>query len=49
MVDHVGNPVRLSTNADDTESNAFYRRLGFRLTGRKMASNGVLMNSWERA
>lgn len=49
LVEHVGFPVRLSTNVDNEGSNAFYRALGFRLTRREVSKSGHLKNVYERA
>lgn len=47
LVEHVGRPVRLVTNADNFASNAFYSALGFVLLGRKPKKNGDMKNVWE--
>jgi ribosomal protein S18 acetylase RimI-like enzyme len=40
-------PVRLKTDADNTESNAFYQRLGLKLYGRAVTKKGKPLNGYE--
>lgn len=48
LLDAVGVPVRLKTNAGNRESNAFYRASGFRLMGVTLTKKGKPMNVWEK-
>lgn len=40
LVEHIGCPMELKTDADNAESNGFYRHLGFKLAGQKTSKNG---------
>ena len=35
LIEHIGFPMELKTDADHAESNAFYRKLGFKFAGQK--------------
>ena len=40
LMEHMGGPMELKTDADNEESNAFYLRLGFMCVGQKASNNG---------
>jgi ribosomal protein S18 acetylase RimI-like enzyme len=40
LVNHLGRPIALKTDADNTVSNAFYTALGFTLMGQTYSQNG---------
>lgn len=48
LVEAVGFPCQLKTDADHYESNAFYKRLGFRNVGVVMSKSGKAMNVYHR-
>jgi ribosomal protein S18 acetylase RimI-like enzyme len=47
LLDYIGRPVNLKTDADNEESNAFYRALGFVLLGRKTTAKGKPVNIYQ--
>ena len=48
LLEAVGNPVILKTNADHEESNAFYRAQGFTLVSRSAGRDGRPLNHYQR-
>lgn len=49
LIFHIGFPMELKTDADNEESNAFYRRLCFTHVGQKRSKNGKkLFNIYRR-
>jgi len=48
LVDAIGRPITLKTDADNAESNMFYESCGFSLVGRVKARSGKLMNVYQR-
>jgi ribosomal protein S18 acetylase RimI-like enzyme len=40
LLNHIGYPMNLKTDADNAESNEFYRRCGFTCVGQKMSKSG---------
>lgn len=47
MIDSIGRPITLKTDADNAESNLFYEACGFLLVGRVKARSGKLMNVYQ--
>lgn len=48
LVEHVGLPCELVTDAGDPVSNAFYVRLGFARVGQKQGGDGTLKHIYRR-
>lgn len=48
LLAQVGLPVDLKTDADNPESNAFYRALGFSLVGTKLTKSGKPVNIYTK-
>lgn len=49
LVEHIGFPQRLKTDASHAESNAFYRKLGFQLVLTTQSKDGnKLLNHYEK-
>lgn len=46
LLEHVGRPTRLKTDAGHAESNAFYQRLGFVMYDQVQARDGKLLNCY---
>jgi ribosomal protein S18 acetylase RimI-like enzyme len=47
LMDRVGRPVTLKTNADNEPSNRFYERLGFAVVAHVNTRDGKLMNVYQ--
>ncbi len=47
LLDKIGRPLELKTNADSPESNTFYRSYGMTCVGQKTAGNGKLLNIYQ--
>ncbi len=48
LVDFIGAPMLLKTDADNIASNAFYASLGFFLLGEKFTKSGKRVNVWKK-
>lgn len=48
ILSHIGSPISLKTDADNLESNSFYRSLGFICLGQKFTSSGKKVNIYEK-
>lgn len=48
LMDKIGYPMSLKTDADNKESNEFYKRLGFVWLGAKYTKSGKLVNVYVR-
>ena len=47
LLDYMGTPMLLKTDADNIESNAFYKKWGFVLLGSKFTKSGKKVNVWK--
>lgn len=47
LMEHVGRPVELKTDAASEESNAFYLKLGLHCVGRMTGGSGKIMNFYQ--
>lgn len=47
ILEHIGRPIELKTDADNQESNAFYRRMGLVCVGQKTGGSGKVMNVFQ--
>lgn len=48
LLDAIGYPMSLKTDADNPESNNFYRKLGFICVGSKFTNSGKKVNVYQR-
>ena len=48
LLQHIGLPMELKTDADHAESNAFYQALGFKKMGYKTAGSGKRMAIYQK-
>lgn len=48
LMEAIGYPMQLKTDADNEESNLFYQKLGFACMGQKTTRSGKLVNIYQR-